>query len=298
MKISNIKLLKSFISSLFILSSTAVLGEDTDLSKDDFDLDTVTVGEFNFELLMGWMQLESPVLGKGDMKLNLIPRFSYYGEKFYIENTKIGYSLAEEERWNFDLIGKLNQDGVYFNENSSLNGLADVNFSLTTESQDIGRLQAAGGADIRISPLERDFSYMAGISGSFHFSSSVSTYFSYTSDVSGVHNGYETDLAISYRNRFDDINLIMEIGVVSKSDQLTDYYYGVQDNIPGLSFYEVTGSTQNPYFSVSINKRINKNWSLVYSNRITYFDDKITESPIVLQDRVNYQFLGLSYRFD
>ncbi|AOE50428.1 MipA/OmpV family protein [Kangiella sediminilitoris] len=119
-----------FIASIFWLLAATVHAETTEIEIEVIESDPDVVeqvenddphnsktnsGEWNISLSLGYGQVESIISNVDDFDLYLLPNISYYGESFFLENTTMGYSLYEDEDFYLDIVGKLNEDGIYFN---------------------------------------------------------------------------------------------------------------------------------------------------------------------------------------
>ncbi len=76
--------------------------------------ETVPVNEFRLALALGYGRLDNPRVHAKPIETFLLPSWSYYSERFYLENFTLGYSLYESDNWLFDLQTKLNEDGFFF----------------------------------------------------------------------------------------------------------------------------------------------------------------------------------------
>ena len=72
------------------------------------------VDGWQFSLAAGHGKISTVLSGRRPISGNFIPGVSYYGERFYLENTHLGYSLVENDYGYIDLVGELNDDGMFF----------------------------------------------------------------------------------------------------------------------------------------------------------------------------------------
>src|SRR5690554_2272695 len=76
--------------------------------------DCVAVGEWEFSLGIGLGLRSNPVVNGNDIPLVLIPQVSYYGQRFFIENLELGYTLIDRPKVQFNALLTPGGDGLYF----------------------------------------------------------------------------------------------------------------------------------------------------------------------------------------
>src|SRR3984957_11154517 len=76
--------------------------------------DCVAIGRWNFSVALGAGVRTNPLVNGKDIPLVLIPEFSYYGKRFFIDNLDLGFTLAETAANTFNLIATPGYDRVYF----------------------------------------------------------------------------------------------------------------------------------------------------------------------------------------
>lgn len=256
-------------------------------SQETGSLEYQKTGEWQFAISVGYGQVESIIANVDDYDLYLLPSIRYYGENLFLDNTTIGYTLFENPDLYIDLVGRLNDDGIYF------------------KLDDFGVFTALGIQpplrDPRIQPedVERDISYLAGVAvnysiGDFDIRSG------YFQDVTDVHNGYEVDLSVSYGLMITDKwSLGVRGSAIHKSKKLLNYYYGTRPEealLPAFS-YQPNSSGTNYAFSLDSEYIINDSWSWQLNYRRNFLAHEITDSEIISTDEPDTYFLGIKYRF-
>jgi len=252
----------------------------------------VEIEEWNFEIFVGEGKVENPLIKLDDLKVKVFPSFHFYDEKFFIDNTTIGYNLLEDEQLLIDVVGAVNEDGLFFNFDKH-QGYSLVNI--------LGfRPNVGGGKDIDISgfePIKRDISYLAGINMTFmtdYFSSQVAL----LNDVTGVHDGNELRVSISKNFILPWFALFIEFGQVKKSKKLVHYYYKFKPQ--ELSFlrdkYEAKEAS-NRYYKVQLDVPISESFTFVGLVKHTRIADEITDSFLVDKSSYTSSFIGIRYSF-
>ena len=141
------------------------------------------IGKWQFGLSIGLGLRSNPLYNSNDIPLVLLPRVSYYGERFFLENLEAGWTLAETDAWMFNALVTPSYDGVFFNRWDPGNIFTDivadssaVEGSADNAGDDVNsgtENNAADSADnqTQIDPDElskRRFSYLGGLDISWH----------------------------------------------------------------------------------------------------------------------------------
>jgi outer membrane protein len=206
---------------------------------------------------------------KGDDSETLpIPVVFYESEKFYFRGRMGGYRFFGDETFSMALIGQWRVDGYEDEDSRFLRGMKDRKMTLD-----------------------------GGLSASYFDGWGVTTV-SLVTDLLGRHDGQE--LLLSYGKRFssDRWSLIPAAGVLWKSDNLTDYYYGVRQSeaVPGRPAYSA-GDQGNPFVSLYTTYKVTDQWSLLATMRYEWLGSEITDSPIVDDHYQALLMAGVMYQF-
>ena len=98
-----------WLFALCWLASPVALAQDTCLE------DCVEVGAWRVNLGVGLGMRGNPLHGGDDIPLVLLPEVSYYGERFFLKNLEMGFTLFENERHQFNALITPGYDQMYFN---------------------------------------------------------------------------------------------------------------------------------------------------------------------------------------
>lgn len=256
-----------------------------------FSSDEVAVDEWTFSFYLGDGKIENPIAELDDLDVTAFPSISFYGENFFIEGTTIGYSLYETDDVIVDLVGLLNEDGLFhhFDDHKDFSVINILGFNPT-----------AGGKVITFEPIKRDISYLGGVSATF-INDYFDTRLGIFQDITGVHDGNEMHLSVSKSFSTSWFNAFIELGEVIKSRKLVKYYYQFQDEelarLQALkSYYEPNRST-NLYYKIQIEVPITKSLAVVGLVKQTQLGDKIRQSFLVAKGNYLASFIGLRYQF-
>lgn len=237
---------------------------------------------------VGLGEHSTPLHNGKDRNIAVLPSFYYYGEKFYIENTEIGYVLEESDDWIISLKGKFNNDGLYFNE-SAFDGLVI--------SGAFGPGNFEDPDTVSVNEVDRDYSYLAGFSSKYFLNENISFSFGAYHDVTAVHDGYSVSAGTDYVWAQDRWRLQVGLAVDFSDSDLNNYYYGLREE-DGTSYAEFKlGSNTNVSASTSFAYRLNDNFSIIARYSYQWLGSSMTVSPLVEDDHTTLFFIGISGQY-
>jgi outer membrane protein len=117
-------------------------------------------------------------------------------------------------------------------------------------------------------------------------------------DLLGNHDGQAVRFSYSRRFIKDPWTITPSGGVLWQSNNLTDYYFGVETNEAqaGRPAYSV-GEAWNPFLGLNLSYQIDEQWSTTAIFRYVWLDSEIHNSPIVSDDYEVVLMAGFIYRF-
>src|SRR5581483_10277757 len=83
--------------------------------------DCVAVGHWNFKVSLGAGLRTDPVVHEATIPLVVIPQFSYYGKRVFIEDLDLGFTLTESDASTLSLIATPGYDRVFFDRSDPQN---------------------------------------------------------------------------------------------------------------------------------------------------------------------------------
>lgn len=252
---------------------------------------TTLSGDFTFQVSAGYGLIENPLEARNDIDVYVLPEFSYYGERFYMENFVLGYSLHETPNLMIDLFGYFNQDGYFF----ELDGIEKITLStvlgVSPTRLPIGRVVK----DMK--DIERQLSYMGGLNITYR-SYQFDYNFSYAKDISNVHHGIEAKFAFRHTAVWSNWMLATSAVFTHKSAQINDYYYLLREQeVPFRFSEESLGSSLTAKLELLTSYRFNEHLSGNWLLQRTWFDAKLKTSHLVEDSHYWTTFIGLTYRF-
>ncbi|WP_043317568.1 MipA/OmpV family protein [Microbulbifer sp. HZ11] len=243
-------------------------------------------GSWQLALAVGRGVLQSPLGDGQDLEVVAMPRVRYYGKRFYLEDTAVGYSLYETPSFAFDIAGRLNTDGFYFPRSGS---------ELSRGFVLAGRLMGADEPAMKLEPPKRHLSYLGGFAA--QWLGPVTIGLGAYRDVTDVHGGDEIPLSLSKQFALGSLLLGVELGATYQSRKLVDYYYGVEIPGPGTSSFPLyqPDAALNTHATLEAKYPLSSNLDMVLAGRIDWMDDAIANSPYVTDASPKAFFAGVQY---
>ncbi|MGO3127704.1 MAG: MipA/OmpV family protein [Luteimonas sp.] len=220
---------------------------------------------------------DSPYAGEG-MRVQPFPLVTYEGERVYWRGVTFGVHLVEAGGFTLDAVVSGRFDGF--------------------DRGDLGRLELErNGVDIdRLA--DRDDGADAGLAARWRLGDGEFR-LSAVADITGTSEGYELSADYGHRFRIGKTMVIPGIGVQWLSDDLANYYYGVQ---PGETFaatpYQPDAALV-PRVSVAFARPLVGKWRLQGLLQYQYLPDELADSPLLERNSggVGHLVLGVVRSF-
>ena len=220
--------------------------------------------------------------------LNISLLFDFYYKGFFIQSdhrradtqrlgAEVGYQLAVENDWEFDIISKSYISGFY---PETIMDIADKNIP---EIDGIKSRQIGTGLGIRYSRYYDDN----------YFSLDVAN-LSPLSDARGwIIDAFYSKL-ILYRNW----DIYVNSGLTLYSPSTVDYYFGVDNNeINAHRAYYQPGAGAKLNFEIFAQQPISESWTFNAGFSQSFYTANITNSPIIDSQGATRIMLGVLYVF-
>lgn len=120
---------------------TASALADCDLKADD----CVAIGEWRVSVGLGLGVRTNPLVEEKDNPLVLLPEISYFGERFFLNNLELGFTLAEDARQQVNLVVMPGYDQMFFNRWDPFNFTAEAGVG-----SGLGSLHASSGFAVQV----------------------------------------------------------------------------------------------------------------------------------------------------
>lgn len=215
---------------------------------------------------------QSPFIGEGTKTL-LIPAVKYDTENFHYFLDSAAYTFVNHKSNAFSC---------------SASGVAKLRYLYRDKEGDLAGM------------VDRGASLDVGIK--FNTKASWGNLgLTFIADATSKHEGNETSVSYSYDHMATNkLIFTPSIEISNYSKKLADYNYGVRAS-------EAITATRAEYHpddamlgkvNLTIIYLLSEHWTLLQNTNITYLDDTLTNSPIVIEDREIQVFFGALYKFD
>jgi len=193
----------------------------------------------------------------------------YQGQRFNMDGESITYRIVGNDKLWVEALGKAQRGGFEKDNYSEMTGLKDRKESFNV------------GARVHY--------------GNFRLDA--------TTDASSKHKGHEVSVHYGEAKHQPwtgkrEVKVSPIAGVVWQSDEVVDYYYGVDASETTSSRSAFTGkSTLTPYIGMQANANLSRSVSLNASVAYHHVPDEITDSPITDDDHDVRFNAGIAYWF-
>ena len=256
--------------------------------------DCVAVGGLNLSISLGAGVRTNPVVHESAIPLVVVPTFSYYGKRFFIDNLDAGVTLLDGDRSTLSLVATPGYDRVFFYHSDPQNiFVTGFNTALTPGTTVLTRTNPDGTVvkipAAQFPPRSRQVTYLAGPEWTFKFGQ-VTGQVDALHEITGHDHGDEVRAALG-------IPISRWLGAWSgnfgftwKSANIVNYYYGA----PGI--YE-GGAAFDPFVKLSFSRPLKGKWKITAFVETERLGNAIADSPIVNARYVTTGFIGTTYTF-
>ncbi|WP_058031703.1 MipA/OmpV family protein [Pseudoalteromonas phenolica] len=305
----------------YLLSLAALTTSQLGLSAEPANCsqaneECIEVGQWRVSLAAGGGVLTNPLQGGENIPLIVVPYISYYNERFFLENTTLGYTFQEAKHFDVSVILELNGEQKYFNRLHAGNiigvdgALSDGGSSEVPTSPDSnGSEDLFPDTDKPVEPkrlptlddiAKRDWAIDGGLLAHWYIGKQHKITAQWAHDVSGVYKGQHIKASYKYQVPVFDwpAKLQLSAGFDWQSAELVNYYYGLnsKDNVEQAYYYQGKQGI-SPFVGAVFNYRINKQWQFKLSAKRTFLSSAIVDSPLVHDNHQDYLFIGGLYEF-
>lgn len=238
----------------------------------------VAVGRWNFSLALGAGFRTNPLANSQGLPLVIVPQFSYYGKRFFIDDLDFGVTLAESHSNTLSLIASPGYDRVFFYRSDLQNILVNIAAAGTGGS----------GTTEPFPARSRRVTYLAGPEWTFEFHG-ISGQIDVLQEATG-QSGEEVRAALAIPLLESVGRLTANTGLTWKSAAIVNYYYGA----PGIY---TAGSAFDPFFKLGYTLPLGGKWRFNAFMEYERLASAIADSPIVAEHHVATMFVGAIYSF-
>jgi outer membrane protein len=201
-------------------------------------------------------------------KTTVIPLVFFESENLRIYGPTFNYNIATFEEIDFSFIGQYRFDGYEADDGDIFEGMDD----------------STGAFELGISA-----NYKTGF-GKFTLSA--------LTDVASTHDGYEINLSYSKSYNFESSSITPYISIIQKSEDLVDYYYGVQAHeVTDYRSFHLGKSATNIELGIRSSWRVGKHHNFIANASYTAYGSNIKNSSLIDSSVNTKLILGYMYVF-
>jgi MipA family protein len=241
------------------------------------------VGQWELSASIGVGERSNPISGRSDLPLVVVPRISYYGKRFFLENLELGFTLYEGPSSTLNLVAAPGYDRAFFVRSDLQNVFIPFGASIAIPTN---APLAQEGANFPVGP--RHTTVLLGPEWSFQYGL-ISGQVNALREVTGEHEGYEVRAAVAVPVLRSKSSLVASAGLTFKSEELVRYYYGIE------RLYE-PDSALSPFIKLQYSRPLSDRWRVSAFAHYEHLADDIADSPVVSENHVTTFFAGLSFR--
>jgi len=246
--------------------------------------DCVAVGRWDFNVSFGGGVRTDPVVHEAAIPLVVIPQFSYYGKRVFIEDLDLGFTLTESDASTLSLIATPGYDRAFFDrsdpQNILVSGIPSGAYSGSGPPPPPGEAVPGG---------PRHWTYLAGPEWTFE-THGITGQLDLLHEITAQNHGNEVRAALGIPLIESTGSLSANVGLTWKSSAVVRYYYGV----PGV--YEGSWAL-NPFVKFGYSRPLSSKWRLTAFVHYEHLGNAIADSPIVNARYVVTVFAGATYAF-
>lgn len=214
--------------------------------------------------------IDTPIKGIDDEdKTAVAPLIIYEGERFFFRATSFGWKFIDDENFEFAV-------------------LAEGRFAESWDSSDSNALT---GMDDRDPSLDGGIQFTAQEG---NFGAKVTA----VGDLTDTHSGWEVRTEGFYQTRMGKWLPRFSLSVIYQSEDLVDYYYGVESSeaILGRPAYSPDGDVIFRLQAVTA-YALRPKWTVILGTRYDFFGSEVDDSPITDDDKRFMFVAGIGYTF-
>jgi MipA family protein len=290
--------------SFILVTLIALVTMDTAFASDDDckgpSEDCVPVGGWNFSISLGAGVRTDPVVHQSDIPLVVIPQFSYYGKRFFLDDLDAGVTLLDSDTNTLSLIASPGYDRVFFYrsdpQNIFVTGLTNFTSSASVPASNyylITKVNPNGTTTevpaVKFPPRSREWTYLAGPEYTFKYGG-ITGQLDVLHEITGHNHGDEVRAALGIPLSKVGGSWSTDFGITWKSSAIVNYYYGA----PGI--YQ-GGAALDPFLKLSFSRPLKGKWKITAFVECERLGNAIADSPIINARFVTTTFVGTVYPF-
>ena len=269
------------ITLLFFATSCFVVAEE--------DAQAPELMQWQFSVTVGHGQYGSLLFDGSPANLYVVPRWSLYYKRFYLENLDLGFNLVETEHFSLDLTGKQSFDALSVRHSNAEDGLLK---SIAVNNVKIPVLWDETIDDV-VNFQRRHLSYLAGIS-LYARADNLELRSEWHTDISGVHHGQEWNTLLRYQYQTPSFNLAPSLGVRRLDRRYANYYFGLGNHDTSDLFSAQPGQMWLPSAKLEASVKVSTDLRFTASLKREFYPAKVMDSLFIGSRHHDIWFIGLT----
>jgi MipA family protein len=270
---------------VFLFCSAEAFAEGDCATASD---ECVPVGGWSLSVALGAGVRTNPLVHGQDIPLVIVPQFSYYGKRFFIDNLDPGVTLFEGESNTLSLVASPGYDRVFFYRSDLQNLFIGATTGVVGGHTALVSSRPTPQSAEPLPDRSRKVTYLAGPEWTFKHAG-ISGQLDYLHEITGRNHGDEIRAALGIPlgtavGGAWSVNL----GATWKSAAVVKYYYGY----PGL--YS-PGWALDPFVKLGYSRALSSQWTFGAFVHCERLGNAIADSPIVDRHYVTTAFVGATY---
>ncbi len=252
----------------------------------------ITTDELKMSVSLGVGVISNPLYGADNIPLVVVPQVAYYGQNWFFDNGRLGYSFIQSDTHSISFVSEINPESRFFIDWHPQNifPLTTMSNNEILESQDVESPRQININNIQKRRVVLD----AGVSYVFVKQQQIFSA-QLLHDVNSVYNSYRGSLQWQYHFDLKLLKLKSTLGVNYKSAKLNNYFYGL--NSAEFSYGKIeVGSSWQPYAKIDARWPVGKANALRF--HLAYYDySAMDSSPLFEHDYSMTAFIGFEHTF-
>jgi outer membrane protein len=251
--------------------------------------------QWQFSLGLGLGIRTNPVMDNDDIPLIIIPRISYQGEHFFIQNLDFGYTFFENDKQQVNFLLTPSYDQVFFNK-WDINNFVERSGLALDASKENPTVEPTNNLIDKSLLHKRRMAGLAGVEYSHSFYD-LDIQLQLLTEATGYYKGNEVRIAVSKTINIGKQDVKLTVGTNWQDAKTLHYYYGLpqQEALHHMPYNAADGVTGLLRFDW--NYQLDEHWSLHFFTSYRHLSTSISNSPLVTTNNVITAFAGGVYHF-
>lgn len=258
---------------------------------------------WSLSVAVGTGEISNPVKGKDDLALWVLRHVRYEGERFFLQNLDMGFTLIENETQQLNALLTPSYDQIFFRDRDRWSYLIEAG-AFSGQVKHTLHTEASNQMVVESNALEiqsgREPKRAMAALGGLEYQATLGVLdlqAQWLYDLTDYYQGQELRLSMSYEKNLANHTLSATFGARWLDNRSMNYFYGTAPNeSPYYGGYQAP-ATWLPLARVDWRYPITPRFSLMAFASYRPLPQAVTESPRIVEDQVVTFFAGGIYHF-